>query len=75
MRICFISGEGFFKLIHVDVTERTYIRSWIATEIITLEKCGLLAVPLTVPVEHDALPDAAQVRPWVDSQAKAYVLC
>jgi len=34
----------------------TYIRSSTVTEIMAIEKCGLLAVPNTVPLSRDVLP-------------------
>jgi hypothetical protein len=32
------------------VTQNTYIQSWMVTEIMAREKCGLLVGPRTVPV-------------------------
>jgi len=44
----------FLKLKYI--TQNTYIRRWTVTEIMVIEKCGLLAVPRTVPVPRDVLP-------------------
>ena len=49
-------GRVFLKLKYTDLTKTTYIRSWTVTEIMAREKCGLLAVPPTVPCSHDVLP-------------------
>ena len=46
----------FLRLKYTDLTKNTYIRSWTFTEIMAREKCGLLAVPRTVPGSHDVLP-------------------
>jgi len=48
-------GRMFLKLKYTDITKNTYIRSWTVTEIKAREKCGLLAVPRTVPGSRDAL--------------------
>ena len=49
-------GRMFLKLKYTDITKNTYIRSWTVTEIKAREKCGLLAVPRTVPGSRDVLP-------------------
>jgi hypothetical protein len=49
-------GRTFLKLKYTDLTKNTYIRSWPGTEIMAREKCGLLAVPSTVPGSRDVLP-------------------
>ena len=49
-------GKMFLKLKYTDLTKNTYIRSWTVTEIMAREKCGLLAVPRTVPGSRDVLP-------------------
>ena len=49
-------GRMFLKLKYIDITKNTYIRSWTVTEIMAREKCGLLAVPSTVPGSRDVLP-------------------
>ena len=45
-------GRMFLTLKYTDLTQNTYIRRRKVTEIIAKEKCGLLAVPRTVPVSH-----------------------
>jgi hypothetical protein len=35
---------------YTDITQNTYIQSWTVWEIMAREKCGLLAIPRTVPV-------------------------
>ena len=45
-------GRMFLTLKYTDLTQNTYIRSRTVTEIMAREKCGLLAVPLTVPVSR-----------------------
>ena len=57
-------GRIFFTLKYTDITQNTYIQSWTVTEIMAREKCGLLAVPLTVPVKLTLCPYTAHVRPW-----------
>ena len=49
-------GRMFLKLKYPDITKNTYIRSWTVTEIMAREKCGLHAVPRTVPGSRDVLP-------------------
>jgi len=49
-------GRMFLRLKYTDITKNTYIRSRTATEIKASEKCGLLAVPRTVPGSRDVLP-------------------
>jgi len=49
-------GRMFLKLKYTDITQNTYTRSWTVTEIMVIEKCGLLAVPHTVPVSRDVSP-------------------
>ena len=49
-------GRMFLKLKYTDITKNTYIRSCMVTEIKAREKCGLLAVPHTVPGSHDVIP-------------------
>jgi len=33
---------------YTDITQNTYIQSWMVTEIMAIEKCGLLGCPRTV---------------------------
>ena len=42
-------GRVFLMLKYTDITQNTYIQIWTVTEIMAREKCGLLAVPRTVP--------------------------
>ena len=44
-------GRVFFMLKYTDITQNTYIQSRMGTEIMAREKCGLLAVPPTAPVQ------------------------
>ena len=44
-------GRVFLRLKYTDITQNTYIQSWTVTEIMAREKCGLLAVPHTVPAQ------------------------
>ena len=44
-------GIVFLVLKCTDITQNTYIQSWKVTEIMAREKCGLLAVPRTAPVQ------------------------
>jgi len=43
-------GRVFLMLKYTDITQNTYVQSLTVTEIMTIEKCGLLAGPRTVPV-------------------------
>jgi len=38
----------FHMLNNTDITQNTYIQSWTVTEIMVIEKCGLLGCPRTV---------------------------
>jgi len=64
----------FLKLKYTDITKNTYIRSWTVTEIKARKKCGLLAVPRTVPGSCDVLPYTAHVRPCLQP-AQARLRC
>jgi len=33
---------------YTDITQNTYIQSWTVTELMAIEKCGLLRCPRTV---------------------------
>ena len=44
-------GRVFLMLKYTDVTQNTYIQTSTVTEIVTREKCGLLAVPRNAPVQ------------------------
>ena len=41
-------GRVFLTLNYTDITQNTYIQSWTVTEIMAIEKCGLLGCPRTV---------------------------
>ena len=41
-------GRVFLMLNYTDITQNTYIQSWTVTEIMAVEKCGLLGCPRTV---------------------------
>jgi hypothetical protein len=56
-------GRVFLILKYTDITQNTYIQSWTVTEITAREKCGLLAVPLTAPVQLTHYVYTAHVRP------------
>ena len=40
-------GRVFLMLHYTDITQNTYIQSWTVTEIMAIEKCGLLGCPRT----------------------------
>ena len=41
-------GRVFLMLNYTDITQNTYIQSWTVTEVMAIEKCGLLGYPRTV---------------------------
>jgi len=41
---------------YTDITQNTYVQSWMVTEIMAREKCGLLAGPHTVHVSWQSYP-------------------
>ena len=41
-------GRVFLMLNYTDITQNTYIQSWTVTELMAIEKCGLLWCPQTV---------------------------
>ena len=41
-------GRVFLMLNYTDINQNTYIQSWTVTEIMAIEKCGLLWCPRTV---------------------------
>ena len=49
-------GRVFGMLKYTDITQNTYVQSWMVTEITAREKCGLLAGPRTVPVSWQSYP-------------------
>jgi hypothetical protein len=48
-------GRMFLILKYADITQNTYVQSWMVTEIMAREKCGLLAGPRTVSVGWQVL--------------------
>jgi len=49
-------GRVFLMLKYTDITQNTYVQSWTVTEIMAIERCGLLAGPRTVPVSWQPYP-------------------
>ena len=49
-------GRVFLMLKYTDITKNTYVQSWMDTEIMAREKCGLLAGPHTVPASWQTYP-------------------
>jgi len=81
-------GRVFLMLNCTDKTQNTYIQSWTVTEIMAIEKCGLLACPRTVrrpwrhtyplrmPGNETPLTKFAMQWPWRDyASAAACVKC
>jgi hypothetical protein len=56
-------GRVFLMLKYTDITQNTYNQSWTVTEIMAREKCGLLAVPRTAPLQLARYMYTAHVRP------------
>ena len=48
-------GRVFLMLNYTDITQNTCIQSWMVTEIMTIEKCGLLGSRRTVAVRDATL--------------------
>ena len=65
-------GRVFLMLNYTDITQNTYIQSWTVTEIMDIEKCGLLGCPHTVrrpwrhthPTAHARQQDIVMQWPW-----------
>ena len=49
-------GRVFLMLKYTDITQNTYVQSWMVMEIMAREKCGLLVGPRTVPVSWQHYP-------------------
>jgi hypothetical protein len=62
-------GRVFLMLKYTDITQNTHVQSWMVTEIMAREKCGLLAVPRTVRLSWLGL----SVCPWVGCTSAAFV--
>jgi hypothetical protein len=54
-------GRVFLMLNYTEKPQNTYIQSWTVTEIMAREKCGLLAIPRTVPVSWQVLSKSVPV--------------
>ena len=81
-------GRVFLMLSYTDITQNSYIQSWTVTEIMAIEKCGLLGCPRTVrrpwrhirtvrmPGNETPLANVAMQWPWRDNaSAEACVKC
>ena len=81
-------GRVFLMLNYTDITQNTYIQSWMVMEIMAIEKCRLLRCPRTVrrlwrhtrtlrmPGNQTPLANVAMQWPWRDyASATACVKC
>ena len=68
-------GRVFLMLNYKDITQNTYIQSWTVTEIMAREKCGLFAVPRTVPGSRDVIPIRCVLSVLVYSRLKRVPRC
>ena len=68
-------GRVFLMLKYTDITQNTYVQSWMVTEIMAREKCGLFAVPRTVPGLRDVIPIRCALSVLVYSQLKHVPHC
>ena len=68
-------GRMFLKLKYTDLTKNSYIQSWTVTDIMAREKCGLLAVPRTVPGSRDVLPVHCTCPSFSLQPGEAYSRC
>jgi len=48
-------GRMFLRILYTDKTKHTYILSWVVMVLIKPENGDVLAVPHTLPVQHDVL--------------------
>jgi len=76
-------GRVFLMLNCTDIIQNTYIQSWTFTEIMAIEKCGLLGSPRTVrrpwrhthplrmPGNETPLGNIVMQWPWRDSESTA----
>jgi len=68
-------GRVFLVLKYTDITQNTYVQSWTVKEIMTREKCGLLADPRTVPVGWQSYPcPSLSVESYNSSSAHARLI-
>ena len=65
----------FLMLKCTDITQNTYVQSWTVTEIKAREKCGLFAVPRTVPGSRDVIPIHCALSVLIYSWLKHIPLC
>ena len=65
-------GRVFLMLKYTDITQNTYIQSWMVTEIMAREKWGLLAVPNTATCTADTSRDNASV---LESECSVHCAC
>ena len=68
-------GRVFLMLKYTDITQNTYVQSRTVTEIKAREKCGLLAVPRTVPGSRDVIPIRSALSVLVYSRIKRVPRC
>ena len=68
-------GRVFLMLKYTDITQNTYVQSWTVTEIKAREKCGLFAVPRTVPGSRDVIPIRCALSVLVYSWLKRVPRC
>ena len=81
-------GRVFLMLNYTDITQNTNIQSWTVTEIMAIEKCGLLGCPrivsrpwrhthtLRMPGNEKPLANIGMQCPWRDKlSAAACVKC
>ena len=68
-------GRVFLMLKYTDITQNTHVQSWTVTEIKVREKCGLLAVPRTVPGSRDVIPIRCALSVLVYSRQKRVPRC
>ena len=73
-------GRVFLMLNYTDINQNTYIQSWTVTEIMAIEKCGLLECPRTVRRpwrhtrtvrmlgNHTPLASIVMQWPWRDNE-------
>ena len=68
-------GRVFLMLNYTVITQNTYVQSWTVMEIKAREKCGLFAVPRTVPGSHDVIPLCCALSVLVYSRLKHVPHC
>ena len=66
-------GGVFLMLKYTDITQNTYVQSWTVMEIKAREKCGLLAVPRSVPGSRDVIPIRCALSVLVYSRLSAFL--